>query len=54
MLPKKEYIIDTKASQNYIIVFKEDKEFFRVSKANNSVDNVIRIIGNLSVKEVIK
>lgn len=49
----KEYVIDTKSNDKYIIVYQNNKEFFKVSKSCNEVEDVIRLIGKLYVKEVI-
>lgn len=51
---EKEYIIDIKNNDKYIVVYKGDKEFCKMSKSVNKLEDVVRFIGFVNVKEVIK
>ena len=48
------YIIDTKTNAKLFIILKEDgKEFCKISKKANTLEDVKRFIGTMNIKEVI-
>lgn len=48
------YIIDTKSNDKHFIVLKENgNEFCKISKIDNTLDDVKRFIGTMNIKEVI-
>lgn len=46
-------IIDTKTSNEYFIIYKTDgKEFFKVSKKSNCLEDIKRMVGILNIEEI--
>lgn len=49
----KEYIIDTIGNNEYFIITKSEKEVFKINKAVNTLESVIKLVGKENIKEVI-
>lgn len=48
------FIIDTKTNDKLFVILKEDgKEFCKMSKSANSLEDIKRFIGTMNIKEII-
>lgn len=49
------FIIDVKSNDKHFIITKEDgQEFCKISKKDNTLDDVKRFIGTMNIKEVVE
>ena len=50
---KPEYVIDTKADNDYFIVINPQGFKIKISKRSNTLDAVKKLIGLINIKEII-